>query len=734
MNALISRQNTFFVVISFLILTFFSCSDDPSSPVEPKPKDTVTIGVDGGIIEKDDLSITIPAGAFDGDYDLSVSEVEDDAAFGENSISSSYQISGLPENFNKPIDFKIMYNGDLSDESYIALGSERFDDLKNNSSFIYDLLPASDSAGALSSSFSPGGEQNLSKNNSRGNSNIDSFEKIIKGITGNVSHGSKYFWVVYPVTLESKVTEVEEIFDSAAELIWNDLGINFNLKQTSLRLTRRIVLKTQDNIAVTYDFNSENARSLYNVSRNHVSKSLFSDIKFKAGISLLDVELQTLYNEANIEPNVWLNRAIVTWSEELFSDLENYKPSYAFNNKVWMAPFNGFQSGANQGTQGFGETFWQLEHGIGMAPLIKYLVEDERSGQNVIKRLSQDIWENKKSNDALLRVINAPVEDWWPDFIKKHINSEIYDRPIEYFLSNTTNVWEINNDQDLEKVFNSSDPNIGFYPDLSAKLFKVKLNYSEFGNSQKLLLNMNSLNNNKGLSLIVFSIDKYNKAEYLGTSKEVGVELADLKGYYDKGTKQFLIALVNSNITSENYLGQSDIDLEIKVEKETQNVLDFNTCSFGLSFRGKIKVTTPNGTRVDDKGLDWGWYIYKASGSFSGNTFTGGFNERSGEFIGAITVTLNDEHTLITNFEYTFENRPDETTVSNYFVSGNDLPSKLLDPLDYRFGIPLDSKVCNHLSKVEYKYTDASSTPVTKELINHSCDEYSGISISFNKE
>lgn len=739
------------IILSFFLLTL-SCSDDPSSPVTEKPIDAVSIGVNGGIIEKDDLSITIPAGSFDGNYDISVSEVEDDGAFGENTISSSYKIVGLPENFKKPIEIKIKNSNDLNNESYIAVGSKHFDELINNSFAVYDLIPASDSAGTLTSNFLPSNEVNFSKENSIRNINADSFEKIIKGITGKNSRGSKYFWVIYPVTLESKVEKIEEIFDSAADIIWNDLGINYNPEQLYLRITRRIIITAQDNIAVTNEFFPEMARSVYNVSRNHVSQSQYSDIKFEAGLSLLDVELQTLYSEAKIEPNIWLNRAIITWAEELFSDVINYKPSYTFNNKVWMAPFNGMQAGAKIGTQGLSEAFWELEHGIGMAPLIKYLVDDERSGKNAIKKLCLDIWENKKSNDALLRVIDAPTKDWWPDFIKKHINGEIYDRSIEYFLNNTSNVWEINNEQDLEYNFNSSDPNIGFYPDLSAKLFKVKLNFSEFDNSQKLLLNMSSLNNNEGLSLIIFSIDKDNNAKYIGTSREAGVEIADLKGYYDLGVNHFLVVLANSNITSENYLGQSDIDLEMQITPKgsgTGSDLNYNRCFIEVYLVADIydtryaeeyeHYTSPIRLGTEN---EYDSEIRSIEGSFSGNTFTGtyiGTGDREGQSSTA-TIILNDTHDMILEYSWA-EVDTSLATLANPIrsvsgVSGVNIPINQTKEGYFELrGANTCSGVSTLLRFTEWEKEQFGTVRFDSSTVEgFSCDENSRVIIEFSEE
>ncbi|MCB9248419.1 MAG: hypothetical protein H6613_07660 [Ignavibacteriales bacterium] len=138
----IIRQIITLFIISFFILTL-SCSDDPSSPKkedeDPLPEETVTIGVEGGTVEKGDLKLTIPAGAFDEDYNISVSEVEDDGAFGDNAVTPSYKISGIPGDYSKPLKLVAKYSGDLSGKSYLGIGQKSLDIIEESSSIVFNM-------------------------------------------------------------------------------------------------------------------------------------------------------------------------------------------------------------------------------------------------------------------------------------------------------------------------------------------------------------------------------------------------------------------------------------------------------------------------------------------------------------------------------------------------------------------------------------------------------------------
>ncbi len=117
------------ILISVLIITSLGCSDDPSSSKkedeDPIPQDVLTIGFEGGTVEKGDLTITIPSGAF-----------------GENSVSESYKINELPSNYNKRTAIKLKYSHQLNGDSFLALGQMAIDVSKKDftSHFILQML------------------------------------------------------------------------------------------------------------------------------------------------------------------------------------------------------------------------------------------------------------------------------------------------------------------------------------------------------------------------------------------------------------------------------------------------------------------------------------------------------------------------------------------------------------------------------------------------------------------
>ncbi|VAX29647.1 hypothetical protein MNBD_IGNAVI01-1595, partial [hydrothermal vent metagenome] len=112
-------------IFMIMLLIQAGCSEDPVSPTEEKPTEALAaaeIGPGGGTVKTDDVSIVVPSGAFNEKHNVAIYSVADDGAFGENTVSSSFKISGLPNDYTKAIKIKMKYTGELSGQSFIAAG------------------------------------------------------------------------------------------------------------------------------------------------------------------------------------------------------------------------------------------------------------------------------------------------------------------------------------------------------------------------------------------------------------------------------------------------------------------------------------------------------------------------------------------------------------------------------------------------------------------------------------
>jgi hypothetical protein len=707
------------LLASVVLITSLSCSDDPSSPKkeddDPIPQDAVTIGVEGGTVEKGDLTITIPAGAFDGNYDISVSKVEDDGAFGTNTISSTFHIKGLPSDYNKTIKLATKYTGELSGESYLAVGKKVYNVFVEDTSIVYDLFTAKDSSDYLVAEipyFSYSLEKTVNKSTLSDNDNLS-----VKAISSLNSTETQHFTIMISEFYKQYTSTVAEIFEDAYKVIYEVLELPFlegerfvyiDFDEESDPVTTNRILEEHRNYNINKMFFTVNGIYLEN---NQYNKILVGAV-------------QKLFINDRLNDYYWTNRAIYYWLEDLVTDDPNYKYPYDFLDNA-MAPFNGIEINNT-------DKFSHVNHARGMTSIFKYLQQIPSFDLKSIGHMFNSSGVRKIT--GLLNAVGTPVVNWYPKFFEDYINGKIYDIPIDYFLEKTQHEWNIDNENDKLKIFESSDFLIKNYPDLSAKLFKINLNYADIGASQNMLFSMKGPVTEFGLSLVIFGVQN-GDAVHLGTVDAQDFEIENLKDYYDNNMRQFLVCLVNSTITSEDYLGQSDIDLTIEITPKT-TISDFDLtytkCIATIAINANLEVETEGSTENKTELL-----IFSSEttiGSFEGNTYTGSYYTPAfggGYFSGEIILTLNETLDTIKTATFTgLDENPDWGIRWEKGFTATNIPIHQWENNVFTFPYE-DTNVCSSIESVHYIYKQNSGTTT---YINHTCDEFSNISFRFSKE
>lgn len=731
--------------IFLLILLFvMSCSEDPVSPTNEKENPTealVTkeIGSNGGTVETENIAITIPPGAFNTNHNIAIYDIADDDAFGENTASSSFKISGLPNSYTKPLKIKIKYSGELSGQSFIAAGISSSDILSGDTSTVYNLYPASDSSGFLKGELPILLLGNLAKdNNINGVNEAMDFAPIIKVITKYVVKETQNFKIHYPLGVEALIGEVENMLETSLDIINNDLGVSYYPRDI---VKQTVIIKFQSKLVTIFPYAvKEGTQTEHQVilflSLDDVIKQNYDELKTQVGKYLIVNELA--FTPSRPIKTLWLDYAIITWSEEFFTNDASFNHSTDFSDNA-MAPFNGMQVGS--GTTEASER----KHGLGMSSVIKYLVDYTDFGKNGIGKAYNLISQGADPVTALINNTTIPEEEWVPDFFKKYVNGEIYNQPIDYFLDNTPVYWDINDKSDTSKTFSSDFFLIKSYPDISAKMFEINLNYADIDTSAKMLLSMKWGGADlEGLSLIMFGINN-GKAEYLGTANAQDFEIPNLKDYYESGIEQFLAVLVNSNVTSYDYLGKSNIDLEIKVTRNEQKI-QFNHCSFNYVVSHNLHSEYRNSVgseNIDDYTQLISTFGFFEKGNLQGNIFTATIHKDEGTRIidQTVTVEFNADQSMLLNFTMTYSESysqngnvgTDVRSISGENLIVTDNNGKI------RFSVAGEN-TCNYITDVDYtlenRYEDSTSwnTGVITTTGLGTCGTNDRMEISFWKE
>lgn len=708
-----------FSILLTIILLNISCSDDPSSPniEEETPLASATIGSTGGKIETEDVSISIPSGALDGNYEIAISEISDDGGFGENTISGSFKISGLPNSYLAPIKFKVKYSVALTANSFIAMGNKVFDEVNSDSSFEYQLFEATDSAGFLISEIPGINLGVIEKSTSELNESNSSIDRIIKVISSYKEKRSENFVFHYPIVLESYISNVEKTFEDVFNIISNDLDLSFYPKPEHQTVIIKF-LPGEKAVYGWYNLTGGQEQYLFYVNIDHILQNNFDQIKKRLGNIILNLEMIRYNNLGEFK------RTIESWAEELFTDGE-FKYPDNFEQSV-MEPFKGLKNYSDN-VEG---------HSIGLASILKYLAEDEELfGMKGLKKMHSNLGKDVDPISALLKTVDGNVVDWLPDFTQKYLMGEIYDLPQSSFFDNVPLEWNINSNTDTLKEFNYFPAN--YYPDISAKLFKINLNHQPEDDTYNMLFDMRG-NTEFGLSLVVFGI-KNNELTYLETAHAQDFIIPNLKEYYDKNIRQFLAVLVNT-LGVPPYDGNSEVDLIIQIDNNFEGGggldLQYNLCRIEVYLQGLFEDTRwAEGTQVEyttGVGTSHDYYDYEdtvrtISGSFYGNIFTGSFDNGEG-WTQTATVTLSEEQDKI--IDYSFEEIhavwSDHRVLRK--VSGSNIPvSNSKNTL-------FESRGENSCSSVfEIQLMTIRNETDTSKIVDFWCDENSRVIIQFYK-
>jgi len=731
----ILRLSLFIVVL--LLISISGCSDDPSSPAEEEetPKTGATIGINGGTVGTDDISIIIPAGAFTEDQHISISEIQDDSTFGKHKVTSLLQIEGLTNEFKKPIKIKMKYSGELYGENFLAIGDYFYDPKTRDTSVTYGLFPAIDSSAFLISEIPVQSELILEKpQNWR-----KKYFRYIGAISGFNTAYSKHYVIRYPQSMDkSNLQEYKNALDSVYSLVHDDMEFPSSTRHYGGYYDQEIVLLYRNQIGKY--FLNWYGKVYINMSVRNVVHHNFSWAKER----LFEYETG-LYS---FDSYSWLDRAVLSWSEELLADNKNSFTTPILFENFYYAPFLGLEAGV---IAGYYDYYW---HGIGMAPVIKYLVQSEGFGLSGIGRMYQ----NKSERDLsmppqiLLLALYSHSTYWWPDFFIEYILGNIYPVPIDYFLD-YAEAWTVNDITDTLAVFNSDDGLFGCR-DLSANMYQIYLNHNNFEETDNMLFSLENTGGSEYLSIVMFGING-DKVEYLNTADAQDFEIPNLKRYYDNGTKQFLAVVVNSKYNTSNYLGQSSYELKVSIKKPKE----YTRCS--IEYRLLQKTQSE---KTGNVGFDETWETSGVSqrdeaifdGSLTEDTFTGSYTDNTNSSTStqtnnySVTVKFNSEKTKIESFSLTnIETKEIWHTTDDWKskfdvvkrISGSDI-DKVNNIEGITFRVVGESTCNNVLSAnhtVSHQTTWTSSGSqkwenVESRSIEYSCDENSYLNIIFLNE
>jgi hypothetical protein len=700
---------------SLFLFFVLGCSDDggtgPGGSNGLSPEATATIGADGGVLEAEDFILDVPAGAFDSEYNLSLYASSSDNPFAENGVSRAFHLEGLPSSFQQPLQVMIGYDGELSGQNYIAFGQETFVHSANQKQTVFQLFDAVEQPdtsrlgkarmaddfvmGELPSMESVDPEADMAAVSHYDTLRSANHHFRIKFPVDYVTFSQAQALCEYPEEAYQKFGAQGMGFSYAARTAW---PVDVTVMPLGNETYGRFAASASGNNYSVIDFNRSKIGELDQM-RTTAGHEFFHLVQ-----SLYDP--RSAYDKAaEGGPYLWLDEASSVWSEEKFTEEQDYVSSARSGHE--FAPLEGLQAGAASRPD---------YHGYGMSAMIKYLVTHYDEGILV------DIYDRVAQSEQPMYAVTDPlvhgIENWLPLFFRDYIAGEIYNVSPSLFIYEKSGTFSVETASDTTKTFHSSESGVGSYPDLSAKLFLVQLKYSGIDTSAIMKCTVSS----PGIHPHILAF-KYLSGELEYLEGGIGsTTVRDIRSLQDEGA-HLLVAVVNTSYDQPEYAGSSDIDLKIDLETPQLPELDYEYVEFGMRTLAYFIDENDSITTLDD------FYVEgRGDGNFTDTTFTGSWHYTYpwGEVTGSFGAKLDRTGTIVDSFHATGTTYTDGRT-STFTTMGSGIP-KQLETTEHTYYWVTGTGACDHITFFTYlsEYEDTWT-----ELFGYTCIQNSEIKITF---
>lgn len=688
--------------VSFLLLLlfcFYGCSDDkPTGPAVDTGNNlaNIQIGIEGGTLSSDEIKLTIPAGAFGSQANLQLYKMGDNP-FDSNSNSSNFKIEGIPDDFTIPLEMRINCSGGIGTNPLIAVGQNsyapssgertayRFIQAVDSGDFIYCLLEPSVSAG-----------KSFSKINSTDAGTITMFFNAITGYEIYKSRNN-HFSISYPFTLPSSDVSVLADYLEDSYDVFQTMGFSYTARTdwpVEVVVDKMDDKKYGEAVFKMYGYNT----AWIEFNKSKINN--YEQVKFTAGHEFFHI-VQNLYyppNSLSVATGkyTWLDEAFSVWSEELFTDNDDYFSPVRAGNE-W-APFGGLQANSVESDE------VARNHGYGVSAMIKYLVKSYR-GNFPLDTYSL-VTDNENPVDAVINTYGSPVE-WWADFLADYIEGNIYKdvKPTDVSASLRSGRFDIKTDADTLKSFTQD------FSDLSGKVYSVYLQNSGLDENASLLFSSSG-----GLSEV--TVFKYNANEMVkiaGPGNDL--EITKVKKIQDEGKN--LVCLVSNCRALTPYTSSVSITTNIKLKKpEKLNLAKYTELQMIAKWHGTYSKQDGSGIEAD---VSRSFLIHY--GNWNGNVYTAVELSSNDNYKDSVRVVIDPVTLMVTEFlgyhETTYKDSHEKYTGTNVQLQ--------FDGTDYT-GSVSGSTACSVLTCVE----DYDGDPDAYVLNGYSCNSNSMVEIKFS--
>jgi hypothetical protein len=687
-----------------VFLLVISCSS-PTSDKKPETGDvlaTVSIGPAGGVIKAEQVTVTIPNGAFAVQSTVSIS-TDDSSRFGTSAASASYLLEGIPTNFGAPITVSIESSKSLTGDVYITIGTEG-PGLFGVDTVISDRLFPATVTGATATCTIPPGLATAAKK--AGASDKDYLAMTATILNDYLNKpAAEHFTVVGPKEKETELIGLAAYCEDIRTRL-EGYGFSFYLTGNKYSLSR-VKIKGEllkPNVSIFPNIAEDTGPTLV-VNLHFLAFPLTDAMKEEAAIRMTNLLAQYYCSAEPGGSFFWFDTAVSYWlGGTMTSTKQNLEPLLVLKGIPDISEIN-LMNLLNY------SSYWML--------LIEYL--NNRYGllgnNHLLATMYQERYGGKTIAESIDAVLGTDETTWWPEFVKEYINGNVYGIPATTFLAADARKGSFHlTATDTTKTFS------GVFSDLAADIYRITLDPGFASKAGKIRFTAESRDmRDEYLNVLVFGV-KGGKPVCIGRGLDFTV--TDLSSATDSNT---FLAVVANSLLDFPFGFDNDYSLTVTAGTEQDTGLaSLSRCTVAFTyFYHEDKVIHPDGTETwaGGGGGPKGWV--QVPMTRSGNVFTGQkVDNWSGMWgnskdVSDITITIApDLKSARLDLKKVTEQYDYHQLITETYAAW-DLP--VLDPAEYGmkmvWGTPIaDWTAQKHMENFTFtlyeKFTDGSSADV----------------------
>lgn len=688
---------------------------------------TQKIDASGGVLETDDISVTIPEGAFSEMTEISLSKNSDVSPVA-GQISENYILSGVPENFSRDIQVKMKWTEAVEEDLYMIVGQDTFSEDGSSSFMLYDMYEAEVADGFLTATiYAMEQTTRVSRKTVTGNTTDLHFVVVDKQVV--YIDGNRYFIFHSDYLLFAK--SLSQAFDDAVNDI-QSYGFEEKLAGDTKNAVINHIVFGPDIKGITEEthrpieplllVNSDEQELLYSVD---FPDYIFDDSHRLATHTGFFRLVEKLYN-ADTRVNAFFNAAAEGWLRKAFSAVQPYVPP-------------GYTSAPLTVLQGIRPDLSTLDHaayGDAVSPFFDFMDDRYDMKKNLVV-IYNNVFSGDDFIDAVSHAVGADEKVWWPEFLKAFVSGQVTDLAASTIVAGGNISGSFSADSDnLKKTF-TEDETAPF----ETRLYKVTVDDTLEKDLDYLRFTMSNVDvDDSYLKVIVFGM-KNGALNFIGCDTDIGV--GDIDAYTEENTL-YVFAVNCAAILPDLQVPIRDVSLTVEaVKKDAQAVEQTSRLSFKASVYGTILYTKTN-FEDEMKYYDVSSYVepWLVDGTLKGKTFTGQqtVSDNGVTQIVDVTVAFDDNFEHITSFTFSgsYSDASSTSFTETISVAGGKIPYVSTSSGWRIFKLEADA-VCGEISSFSYqsessKNVSGFESKTTRTLQDYTCSDDSKIIIQIKEQ